>query len=101
MSGRVVCGLCGRRMSSMQNGKGQMHYRCKHRGSGCRQPARSNRGLLDAAALGLTLLSDRELQEAIRQHLEERRGKARQGRTRRSSGAGERLKELRGVGGGT
>ena len=94
MSGRVVCGLCGRRMCIDVNGKGQRHYRCKHRGKGCKIAARSNRGILDAAALGLTLLCDAELQEAIREHLEARRGKARQGRTRRAPGAAERLSSL-------
>ena len=94
MAGRVICGLCGRHMCLDTNGKGQRHYRCKHRGKGCKITARSNRGLLDAAALGLTLLCDAELQVAIREHLEARRGKARQGRTRRAPGASDRLASL-------
>ena len=86
MSGRVLCGLCGRRMSIMTNGKGQSHYRCKHRGSGCKQPARSNRGLLAAAGLGMSLLCDTELREAIRAHLESARAVTPQGRRRAVAG---------------
>lgn len=93
MSGRVVCGLCGRRMSVEENGQGQKHYRCKHRGEGCRQPARSNRGLLASFALALRLLCDSELRDAIRQHLEDRRQPA-GGRRRRTSGAAEHLQKL-------
>lgn len=83
MSGRVLCGLCGRHMSIESNGQGQRHYRCRHRGQGCKLPARSNRGLLDAAGLGLALLCDAEVREVVRRHLEGRRT-ARQGRRRRS-----------------
>lgn len=85
LSGRVVCGLCGRRMSIMGNGKGQRQYRCKHRGEGCSQPARSNRGLLAAFVLALGLLCDGELRQAIRADLDARRqpGSARR---RRASG---------------
>lgn len=94
LSGRVVCGLCGRRMSIMTNGKGQSHYRCKHRGSGCKMPARSNRGLLDAAGLGMALLCEEEVREAIRQHLEAGRRTARQGRSRPAPMASEQLAKL-------
>lgn len=94
MSGRIVCGLCGRRMSVMQNGKGQRHYRCKHRGSGCQQPARSNRGLLAAAGLGMSLLCDTELREAIRRHLESVRATSPQGRRRTEPGTADRLRAL-------
>ncbi len=66
MSGRVVCGVCVRRMSIESNGQGQSHYRCKHRGKGCKLPARSNRGLVTAAVLAMELLCDEELQSAIR-----------------------------------
>jgi len=45
LSGRVHCGLCGRRMAIAQNGKGNVTYKCRHRGQGCAQPARSNLGL--------------------------------------------------------
>lgn len=94
MSGRVLCGLCGRRMSVMQNGKSQLHYRCRHRGSGCKQPARSNRGLLAAAGLGMSLLCDTELREAIRRHLESVRATSPQGRRRNEPGTAERLHAL-------
>jgi hypothetical protein len=95
MSGRVVCGSCGRRMSIQQNGQGQAQYRCRHRGEGCDLPARSNRGLLRAAALGLELLCDDGLREAIRTHLETGRRTARKGGRRTGSGAAGRLAELR------
>ncbi|HEX2574936.1 MAG TPA: recombinase family protein [Aquihabitans sp.] len=91
MSGRVVCGLCGRRMSITTNGQGQSHYRCKHRGEGCRVTARSNRGLLAAAGLGMSLLCDEEVREAIRRHLDGLRRTARQGRRRSPSDASGRL----------
>lgn len=67
LSGRVVCGLCGRRMSIESNGQGQSSYRCKHRGRGCDQPGRSNKGLIRAAVLGMRLLGhDEQLRTAIR-----------------------------------
>ncbi|WP_420886287.1 hypothetical protein [Candidatus Microthrix parvicella] len=53
-------------MSIESNGQGQSHYRCKHRGKGCKLPARSNRGLVTAAVLAMELLCDEELQSAIR-----------------------------------
>jgi hypothetical protein len=93
MSGRVLCGLCGRRMSVEENGQGQKHYRCKHRGEGCKQPARSNRGLVEAFGLGMRLLCDTELREAIRRHLAERREPA-EGRPRRSTGTAKALDAL-------
>lgn len=94
MSGRVRCGGCGRAMSIEHNGQGQRHYRCKHRGKGCKLPARSNKGLLRAAVLGLRLLDDEGLQEAIRQHLAQRRA-AGTDRRRRTPGSAEALAELR------
>ena len=94
MSGRVVCGLCGRRMSVDQNGKGQKHYRCRHRGSGCGLPVRSANGLLKAAGLGMALLCDAEVREAIRRHLEDRRRPAPQGRRRRAPEVADRLAGL-------
>jgi site-specific DNA recombinase len=70
LSGRVRCGLCGRRMSVDQNGEGRVLYRCRHREEGCKQPARTNVGLARAALLGLRLLAQsEELQEAIRREL--------------------------------
>jgi site-specific DNA recombinase len=70
LSGRVRCGLCQRRMAVNQNGKGSLFYKCRHRGEGCDQPARSTKGLTRAAVLGLSLLgSDERLQAAIRKEL--------------------------------
>ena len=94
MSGRVMCGLCGRHMSIDSNGSGQTHYRCKHRGEGCRLPARSSKGLLAAAGLAMTLLCDEEVREAIRQHLEDRRRPAPKGRRRASPEVADRLAAL-------
>ena len=56
LSGRVRCGLCGRRMPIDQNGEGRVLYRCRSRGQGCRQPARTNLGLVRAAVLGIALI---------------------------------------------
>ncbi|HVB50277.1 MAG TPA: recombinase family protein [Acidimicrobiales bacterium] len=70
LSSRVICGLCERRMVVTQNGKGSVTYRCWHRGQGCSQPARSNKGLVRAAVLGMGLLgNDERLQETIRKKL--------------------------------
>ena len=53
-----------------QNGKGQVTYKCRHRGQGCAQPSRSNHGLARAAVLGLRLIGhDEGLREAIRRRL--------------------------------
>lgn len=83
LSGRVRCGICRRRMSIMGNGKGQKHYRCRHQGDGCTQPARSNRGLLAAFVLALSLLCDGEIRQAIRDDLAERRQRSSATRRRR------------------
>jgi site-specific DNA recombinase len=70
LSGRVRCGLCGKRMPIDQNGEGRVLYRCRHRGQGCRQPARTNLGLVRAAVLGMALIGqDERLREAIRRQL--------------------------------
>lgn len=83
MTGRVVCGLCGRRMVVQQNGKGSLTYKCHHRGKGCDQPSRSTKGLTRAAVFGLSLLHhDERLQEAIRRKLA--------GGARRAPGRGRR-----------
>jgi hypothetical protein len=67
LSGRVFCGLCGKRMAVEQNGEGRVMCRCRHRGKGCDQPRRTNNGLHLAARLGLRLPArDQELQAAIR-----------------------------------
>lgn len=94
MSGRVRCGLCGRPMSIIQNGQGQAHYRCRHRGQGCKISSRSNRGLLRAAGLGLSLLCDDSIRQAIRRHLEADGRMARQRRRPAAPGVAERLTEL-------
>lgn len=94
MSGRVRCGVCGRSMSIESNGQNQQHYRCKHRGRGCAQPARSNKGLLKASVLALGLLRDAELQDAIRRHLNER-AQPDPVRSGRSSGTAEALEARR------
>lgn len=73
MSGKVRCGVCGDKMSIDSNGRGQRYYRCKHRGSGCKLPVRSNKGVLKAAVLGLDLLLDEDMRSAIRRHLAQRR----------------------------
>ena len=71
LSGRVRCGLCGRVATVDYNERGQALYKCKHRGQGCGQPARSARGLCRAALLGLRVVTeDVELQEAIRDELD-------------------------------
>ncbi|MFA5787609.1 MAG: recombinase family protein [Actinomycetota bacterium] len=70
LASRVRCGLCGRAASVHYAADGQPLYRCRHRGGGCAQPARSARGLERAAVLGLRLVSrDAELQGAIRRQL--------------------------------
>lgn len=64
-------------------------------GKGCKQPARSNRGLVKAAGLGLSLLCDAEIREAIRRKLEAGRQTARrQGRLRTDTGSLDRLTTL-------
>jgi site-specific DNA recombinase len=96
LSGRVVCGLCGRRMSIDGNGQGQIHYRCKHRGDGCKQPARSIRGLHRAVVLGMDLLGkSEELRAAIRSQLEGVRTKTGHGLDRTPSAAPEGLPVLK------
>lgn len=85
LSGRVRCGLCGRRMAIAQNGKGNVTYKCRHRGEGCAQPARSTKGLTRGAVLGLSLIGrDEQLQAAIRRSLgggpRREPGRARRGR---------------------
>jgi DNA invertase Pin-like site-specific DNA recombinase len=70
LSGRVICGLCNRKMVVAQNGKGHLTYKCHHRGKGCAQPARSNLGLARAAVVGLRLVGhDEGLRKAIRRRL--------------------------------
>jgi site-specific DNA recombinase len=95
MAGRILCGLCGRHMSVSQNGKGQVTYRCKHRGTGCDIPSRSNRGLLAAAVLGLRLLAeDQELRVAIRRELDAGRRNAPRGGRRTAPAPTEAIDSL-------
>jgi len=70
LSGKVRCGLCGRVANVQYNDRKQALFRCKHRGQGCKQPARSANGLHRAALLGMRVLADdSELQAAIRYQL--------------------------------
>ena len=70
LSGRVNCGVCGRRASVDTNDRGQRIYRCWNRGKGCRIPGRSANGLHRAARLGINeLRTDDRLVEAIRDQL--------------------------------
>ena len=95
LSGRVRCGLCGR-VASVHHGSDGVLYRCRHRGEGCPQPARSARGLERAALLGMRLLGeDEELQEAIRRHLAGGAPRRRRGAAPRVGGRGPlRLPDL-------
>ncbi len=100
LSGRVLCGVCGRRMNVQQNGQGSVSYKCWHRGQGCDQPSRSNRGLARAVVHGLSLLrSDESLREAIRRRLAGRArpapGVARRGRRTAPADALAALSEKR------
>lgn len=87
LSSRVICGLCNRRTVVAQNGKGNVTYKCRHRGQGCAQPSRGNLGLARAVVVDFGLVGhDEGLQEAIRRRLAG--GGA---RTRRPRRAGEDL----------
>jgi hypothetical protein len=95
LSGRVFCGLCGKRMAVEQNGVGRVMYRCRHRGKGCGQPCRTNKGLHRAARLGLRLLAeDRELQAAIGEELRRTGRTARRTEHRPGAAPPERLAAL-------
>ncbi len=85
LSGRVICGTCGRRIAIDSNGRGDGIYRCKHRGKGCDVAGRSAKGLHRAAKLAMRVLSnDDELQAAIRQELCGRGPEARAAKPSRS-----------------
>ena len=95
LSGRVICGLCGRKMSVMQNGKGSVFYRCWHRGKGCKAASKSTRGIGRAAVKGLSLLGrDDGLREAIRRRLAGRGPDAAAPRRTRRAAPGVALKSL-------
>ena len=95
LSGRVICGLCGRKMSVMQNGKGSVFYRCWHRGKGCKVASKSTRGIGRAAVKGLGLISrDDGLREAIRRRLAGRGPDAATPRRTRRAAPGVALKSL-------
>jgi site-specific DNA recombinase len=83
LTGRVKCGICARRMVVQQNGRGSVVFKCRHRGQGCDQPARSNKGLARSVVFGLSLLKhDERLIGAIRRKLA--------GGTRPAPGGGRR-----------
>jgi site-specific DNA recombinase len=93
LSGRVACGLCGRREVIQYAPDGRALYRCHHRGRGCKQPARTAQGLLKAALLGLRLISsDHELREAIREEL--RRSGRQQAKRSRPDAVSDSLPQL-------
>jgi DNA invertase Pin-like site-specific DNA recombinase len=95
LSGRVICGLCGRKMSVMQNGKGSVFYRCWHRGKGCELASKSTRGIGRAAVNGLGLIGrDDGLREAIRRRLSGRGPDAAAPRRTRRAAPGVTLKSL-------
>jgi site-specific DNA recombinase len=95
LSGRVVCGLCGRKMSVMQNGQRSVSYRCWHRGKGCRLASKSTRGMARAAVKGLSLIGrDDGLREAIRRRLAGRAPDAATPRRTRRTAPGVALKTL-------
>ena len=87
LSGRVVCGVCGRRIAIEFTGNGNGIYRCRHRGKGCPEvPGRSAKGLHLAAKLAIRVLGeDQDLQDAIRQQL---RGRVTEQRTAKPSRSG-------------
>ena len=95
LSGRVRCGMCERAATVQENeGKHSVLFRCRHRGSGCKQPARAAAGLERAAVLGLQLLrNDRGLRKAIRSELS--RGPREGARERRRMASEERVLEAR------
>ena len=95
LSGRVICGLCGRKMSVMQNGQRSVYYRCRHRGQGCRFASKSTKGIGRAAVKGLSLIGrDEGLREAIRRRLAGRGPDAVAPRRTRRAPPGVTLKAL-------
>jgi site-specific DNA recombinase len=95
LSGRVRCGLCHRVASIDHNGQGHTMYRCAHRGTGCRQPRRSSKGLLRAALLGVRLVSsDESLQGAIRREIEGTRRSGREPGRRGTQRSAKALADL-------
>lgn len=95
LSGKVICGICRKRMAVETNGTGRLMYRCHHRGKGCEQPRRTNVGLHRAALLGMELVAqNEELQKAIHRQLAGSRrpdGSASDYRRRDRRTAGDRL----------
>lgn len=70
LSGKVRCGICCRVAGVKYNERKQVLYKCRHRGRGCKQPARAANGLHRAARLAITLLgSDADLLQAIHDEL--------------------------------
>ncbi len=67
----VKCGLCGR-VATIKYPEGNRAplFVCKHRGQGCKQPARTSTGIERAVLLGIRLLaSSTDLVELIRREL--------------------------------
>ena len=86
LAGHVRCGICGRVETIHRGGYGLL-FRCKHRGSGCKQSARSTKGLERALVLGLRLIGhDEELQAAIRSEIRRQLEPKAEGRRPRSVG---------------
>ncbi len=95
LSGRVKCGVCGKRIAIDSTGRNEGIYRCKHRGKGCDVAGRSAKGLHRAAKLAMRVLAqDEELQDAIRQQLCGRATEARTAQPSRS-GAVAKLRQKR------
>ena len=71
LAGRVRCGICGRVATVKENGERRpLMFRCWHRGTSCRQLARSAGGLERAAVRALELVrGDPDLRDAIRREL--------------------------------
>lgn len=70
LSGRVVCGTCGKRVPIESSGHARAIYRCKHRGHSCGMPGRMADGLLRAVVVAMRELAhDTSLQDAIRHEL--------------------------------
>ena len=67
----VRCGICGRVATvKYPDADRSPLFVCKHRGTGCRQPARTSSGLEKAALLGIRLLTkSQDMVTAIRREL--------------------------------
>lgn len=94
LSGRVVCGSCGRRLAMDTTARNEGIYRCKHRGQGCDIPGRVAKGLHRAARIAIRELStDAQLIEAIRNELERRYAGTQPARPARAADAAKLRRE--------